>query len=201
MTSLFFPNSFLFFSTRRILCLFVVFCLLKNNLGEKSREKKFKKKKTPTFFSALLDKKERGVKIIHVSITHTIRNVDVVVELCQTLGNDRKDLPRSGGKERFDDKKRAEPAMRDSRVRRRKTNDTRSRAIPNEKRTKTRKVGDSVSKRDDGGKQEDDLSRGRARAGDADHLAALLLREISRARGEGAGRRELVLVETIDAAN
>ena len=137
------------------------------------------------------------MKIIHVSIT----NVDVVVELCQTLGNDRKDLPRSGGKERFDDKKRAEPAMRDSRVRRRKTNDTRSRAIPNEKRTKTRKVGDSVSKRDDGGKQEDDLSRGRARAGDADHLAALLLREISRARGEGAGRRELVLVETIDAAN
>ena len=141
------------------------------------------------------------MKIIHVSITHTIRNVDVVVELCQTLGNDRKDLPRSGGKERFDDKKRAEPAMRDSRVRRRKTNDTRSRAIPNEKRTKTRKVGDSVSKRDDGGKQEDDLSRGRARAGDADHLAALLLREISRARGEGAGRGQFVLVETVDAAD
>ena len=98
-------------------------------------------------------------------------------------------------------KKRAEPAMRDSRVRRRKTNDTRSRAIPNEKRTKTRKVGDSVSKRDDGGKQEDDLSRGRARAGDADHLAALLLREISRARGEGAGWGQFVLVETIDAAD
>jgi len=152
--------------------------------------------------------------MIHVSITHTTRgttpprennnnnnnnNVDVVVELCQALGNDRKDLPRSG-KERFD-KKRAESAMRDPRIRRGETPDPRSRAIPNEKRTKTRKVGDSVSKRDDGGKQEDDLSRGRARAGDADHLAALLLREISRARGEGAGRRELVLVETIDAAN
>ena len=63
MMSLFFPHySFLFFSTRRILCLFVVFCLLKNNLGEKSLwEKKFKKKKTPTFFSALLlDKKRTG---------------------------------------------------------------------------------------------------------------------------------------------
>tara|TARA_B000000437_G_scaffold177294_1_gene133123 strand:- start:1447 stop:1644 length:198 start_codon:yes stop_codon:yes gene_type:complete len=56
MMSLFFPHySFLFFSTRRILCLFVVFCLLKNNLGEKSREKKF------IFFSALLlDKKRTG---------------------------------------------------------------------------------------------------------------------------------------------
>ncbi len=91
--------------------------------------------------------------------------------------------------------------MRDPRIRRGETPDPRSRAIPNEKRTKTRKVGDSVSKRDDGGKQEDDLSRGRARAGDADHLAALLLREISRARGEGAGRGQFVLVETIDAAD
>ena len=91
--------------------------------------------------------------------------------------------------------------MRYARTTRVETPGSRSRAFPNGKRTRTRKVGDSVSQRDDGGKQKDDLSRGRARAGDADHLAALLLREISRARGEGAGRRELVLVETIDAAN
>ena len=95
----------------------------------------------------------------------------------------------------------AERAMRAIRIRRGETIDTRSRAIPNEKRTKTRKVGDSVSKRDDGGRQENDLSRGRARAGDADHLAALLLREISRARGEGSGRSKFVLVETVDAAD
>ena len=78
---------------------------------------------------------------------------------------------------------------------------SRSRAIPNGKRTRTRKVGDSVSKRDDGGKQKDDVSRGRARASDADHLAALLLREISRQRGGGAGRGQFILVEKIDAAD
>ena len=87
------------------------------------------------------------------------------------------------------------------RIRRGEPIDTRSRAIPNEKRTETRKVGDAVSKRDDDGKQENDLSRGRARAGDADHLAALLLREISRARGEGSGRSKFVLVETVDATD
>ena len=51
------------------------------------------------------------------------------------------------------------------------------------------------------GIKENDLSRGRARAGDADHLAALLLREISRARGEGSGPSKFVLVETVDATD
>ena len=63
MMSLFFPHySFLFFSTRRILCLFVVFCLLKNNLGEKSLwEKKFKKKKnTDLFFRTFIRQKKNG---------------------------------------------------------------------------------------------------------------------------------------------
>ena len=91
--------------------------------------------------------------------------------------------------------------MRYARTTRVETPGSRSRAFPNGKRTRTRKVGDSVSQRDDGGKQKDDLSRGRARAGDVGYLATFLLREISHQRGGGAGRGQFVLVETIDAAD
>ena len=49
--------------------------------------------------------------------------------------------------------------MRHARTQRVETPNSRSRAIPNGKRTRTRKVGDSVSQRHDGGKQKDDLSK------------------------------------------
>ena len=88
----FFSNKILFFFDDGVLeAFYASFRFL-------SWGKKVGRKNSNFFFlSALFDKKKNtGKKILHVSITH----VDVVVELCQTLGNDRKDLPRSGKEER-----------------------------------------------------------------------------------------------------
>ena len=94
MTSLFFPIKFFSsFSTTIVLeAFYASFRFL-------SWGKKVGRKNSNFFFfypHFSTKKRTRGVKILHVSITH----VDVVVELCQTLGNDRKDLPRSGKEER-----------------------------------------------------------------------------------------------------